>query len=318
MNSDYWWDEESPAESETVAERRDHWRDYLQRRQGSFGLAFNVRDSGGDFGWKTLAQAAGDLQLVRFSSGPVHYRRTAHDAKRDGDDGYRLMVPLQGEFKLAQGDQAEIFGPGKVAFIRWDQPVVMRQDEPLESLIMTVPRHLVNRGLADPAPLALDVSRPLVPMLVNQIEQLHAYHGAWNAHDFRIAYRSTLSLLDGLLDRTQALPGDRYTLVAAQARETMEALADDRRLTPDVVARKCGVSRRTLHTALTKSDRVTPAALLREIRLDRARKRLSHPGTIDMGQIAEAAGYSSVRRFSSAFQRQFEQTPRQMREQLLG
>ncbi|MFE3279510.1 AraC family transcriptional regulator [Nocardia sp. NPDC059239] len=318
MNSDYRWEEESPADSETAAERREHWHDYLLRRQGSVGLAFNARDNGSDFGWKTLAQAAGDLQIVRFSSGSVHYHRTARDAKSDGDDGYRLLVPVRGEFKLGQGDRAEIFGPGTVAFIRWDLPFVMRQYEPLESLIMTVPRRLVNRDLADPAPLALDANRPLVPMLVNQINHLHANHRTWNAHDFRIAYRSTLSLLDGLLDRTQGLPEQGYAFVAAQAREMMEGRADDLKLTPDAVAQMCGVSRRTLYTALTTTDGVTPAALLREIRLKRACERLSHPGAIKMGQIAEAAGYSSVRRFSSAFQRQFELTPQQMRERLLG
>ncbi|MFE3799353.1 AraC family transcriptional regulator [Nocardia tengchongensis] len=318
MNSDYWWDEESPAESATAAERRDHWRDYLQRRQGSVGLAFSAREAGSDFGWKTLAQAAGDLQIVRFSSGSVHYRRTARDAQGDGDDGYRVLVPVRGEFKLGQGDQAEIVGPGKVAFIRWDLPLVMRQDEPLESLIMTVPRRLVNGDLADNAPLALDARRPLLPMLVNQINQLHANHRMWNAHDFRVAYRSTLSLLDGLLDRTEALPEQRYAFVAARARETMEGLADDLRLTPDAVAQMCGVSRRTLYTALTKTDGVTPAVLLRDIRLERACERLSYPGAIEIGRIAEAAGYSSVRRFSSAFQRRFELTPQQMRERLLG
>ncbi|WP_198347575.1 helix-turn-helix transcriptional regulator [Nocardia terrae] len=317
MTTDYLWEEESSAKTETAADRRERWRDYLQRRQGSVGLGFSARDESNDFGWKTLAQVSGDLQIVRFSSGQVHYRRTVRDTKIDGDDGYRLMVPVRGEFKLAQGERAEIFTPGSVALFRWDLPVLMQQDEPLESLILTVPRHLVNHDLADSAPLALDVGRPLVPMLVNQINQLHADPGAWTTHDFRVAYRSTLVLLEGLLDRAQPLPEGRYALVAAQARETMERLADDLKLTPDTVARMCGVSRRTLYTALTTTDDVTPAALLREIRLARARERLSHPGTIQMSQIAEAAGYSSVRRFSTAFQRQFQLTPLQMREQLL-
>ncbi|MEC3915655.1 AraC family transcriptional regulator [Nocardia sp. CDC160] len=318
MDTDYWWDEESPAESETPAERRDHWRDYLQRRQGSVGLAFSAREAGRDFGWKTLAQAVGDLQLVRFSSGSVHYRRTARDTKSDGDDGYRIMVPVRGEFKLGQGDQAEILGPGTVAFFRWDLPLVMRQDEPLESLIMTVPRHLVNGDLADNAPLALDPNRPLLRMLVHQIHQLHANHALWNAHDFRVAYRSTLTLLDGLLDRPETLPGHGYALIAARAREAMEGLADDLELTPDAVARICGVSRKTLYNALTKTHGVTPAALLRDVRLGRARERLSHPGAISMVRIAEAAGYSTVRGFTLAFQRRFELSPQQMRERLLG
>ena len=89
-------------------------------------------------------------------------------------------------------------------------------------------------------------------------------------------------------------------------------------MTPGAVAELCGVSHRKLHTALTETLGVTPAALLRTIRLERARLRLSRPGLVDMNAIARQAGYSTARWFSDAFRRQFGQTPDEMREHLYG
>ncbi|WP_433200614.1 helix-turn-helix domain-containing protein [Nocardia sp. CA-107356] len=318
MDSDYWWEEDSPDDSETNPDRREHWRDYLLRRQGTFGLAFSDRDNNRNFGWKTIAQAVGDLQIVRFSSDPVHYHRTARDAKADGDDGFRLMLPVHGEFRLRQGDDAGIFRPGDVALIRWDSGVIMRQDAPLDALIMTVPAHSVDHDLAGDAPLALDASRPLIASLVGQMSQLHANHGQWTSHDFSIAYRSALFLLEGVLHPTRAVTEQGHAFLAAQAREKMETHADEPNLTLEAVAEMCKVSHRTLHTALTETFGVTPAALLRKIRLDRAYQRLSKPGRVDMNWVVRAAGYTSVRGFSDAFRRQHEQTPRELREQLNG
>lgn len=318
MKPDYWWEKDSPADSETNPDRRERWRDYLLRRQGTFGLAFSDNDYNSEFGWNSLAQAVGDLQLVRFFVDPVYYGRTIQDAKADGDDGYRLLVPVRGEFQLRQGDKADIFRRRKPALIRWDEAVEMRQYEPLDAVIMTVPRHLINYDLADDAPLALDTSHPLVPMLVSQIGQLHANHGKWTPDAFIVAYRSTLFLLNGVLGETGVVAQQGHAYVAAQAQAKMENFADDLRLTPDAVAQMCGVSRRTLHNALKDTADVTPGDLLRKIRLDRAYDRLCDPNDFPIKQIAAAAGYSDPRRFAEAFRRQFDRTPREVRAQRHG
>jgi AraC-like DNA-binding protein len=224
----YWWEKDSPHASETTADRRAHWRDYLARRQGTIGLAFSAPG--------TMATSPGQL--------PPDLDR------------------------------------------------------------------------ARQAPLALDIRRPLVTSLVTHMRQLHANCGKWDPYDFSVLYGSALHLLGGVLNQPPKSATDRNALLAAQARERMEIHADDLRLTPDAVADFCGVSHRKLHTALTETLGVTPAALLRRIRLDRARLRLSRPGLVDMNAIARAAGYTTTRWFIDAFRRQYGQTPHEMREQL--
>lgn len=318
MDSEYRWEDESSATAETPAERIESWHHYLRSRQGSVGLAFG--DTADDFAWSTTAQSVGELQIVRFDSDPVHYRRTGRDVRGDGDDSFRLLLPLRGEFKFAQGDATEVVAPGRLAFFHWGSPLVMRQDEPLRALIMSVPETAVDLARARNAPLALDERRPLVRSLVRQIGELHAGHGDWTAVDFAVAYSSALVLLDGVLnhDRTRVAAGGRYANLAARAREIMEIHAGDSRLTPDAVAGLCGCSRRTLHSALTEATGLAPAALLRTIRLDRARRRLSSPLPVDMDTVAHQTGFTTTRRFREAFQRRYGRSPEQMRAELYG
>ncbi|MBF4999740.1 AraC family transcriptional regulator [Nocardia sp. BSTN01] len=318
VDSEYQWEEESSASAETLAERMEYWHHYLRSRQGSVGLAFG--DDVDDFTWSTIAQRVGRMQIVRFDSDPVHYRRTGRDVRSDGDDSYRLLLPLRGEFKFAQGDSTEVVAPGTPAFFQWGAPLVMRQDEPLRALIMTVPETSVDLSRAGNAPLALDGRRPLVRSLVRQIGELHAGHGHWTAVDFAVAYSSALVLLDGVLnhDHTHVAVGGKYANLAARAREIMEIHCGDSRLTPDAVAGMCGCSRRTLHSALTEATGLAPAALLRTIRLDRARQRLSSPLPVDMDTVAHRTGFTTTRRFREAFQRRFGRSPEQMRAELYG
>ncbi|WP_227979245.1 AraC family transcriptional regulator [Nocardia spumae] len=317
MESEYWWEEESSEPDQTHSDRIEHWHHYLRTRQGSVGLA--VAETAGDFAWSTTAQRVGRMQLVRFDSDPVHYRRTARDVRRDGDDGYRVLIPLHGEFKFAQGRSAEIVRPGRLAFFHWGSPLIMRQDEPLRALIMTVPETSVDMARAGRAPLALNGHRPLVRSLVTQIGQLHTGHGEWTAVDFAVAFSSALMLLDGVLNQTAGVvAAGKHANLAARAREIMEVHAADSRLTPDAVARMCDCSPRTLHSALKESAGLAPAALLRTIRLERARRRLSSPLPVDLDAVARETGFGTTRRFREAFQRHYGKNPDQMRAELYG
>lgn len=288
------------------------WDRYLREHQGHFGLRFGG-DSTGEFAWTTIAQHVGDLQIVRFTSDPVDYSRSERDVRGDGDDGFRLMLPIRGEFKLAQRDSAEIFVPGKIAFLRWGAPVRMLHDSPLDALIMTVPVHTVAPDRAAAAPLALDMRRPLMRSLVNRMIELHVGHEDWSTHDYGIAYHSALDALEGALRIDPVAGAHGYAQVAAHAREIMELHADSTRLTPDAVAAQCRVSRRTLYSAVKDTYGVAPAELLREIRLDRAHRRLSAHGLGRLKEVARLAGYSGPKAFRAAFRRRFDgQSPEEL------
>jgi transcriptional regulator GlxA family with amidase domain len=98
----------------------------------------------------------------------------------------------------------------------------------------------------------------------------------------------------------------------------MEVHAGDHTVTPQVIAEMCGCSLRTLHNALEQAEGLAPGAMLRTIRLDRARRRLSTPFPVDMDRIAFETGFSTTRRFRESFRQHFGQSPAQWRDQLPG
>lgn len=304
----------STSDVETKTERTELWHDYLRTRQGSVGLAFGDND----FNSAALAQKVGRFQIVQFESDALGYQRSQRDVRGDGDNSYRLLIPLKGDFKLAQGDSAENFHPGKLGFFHWGYPMYMRHDKTLRALIMTVPEKSIDLARAREAPLALDERRPLVHLLARQVRQLVAGREDWTTADFTVAFSSALTLLGGALNPTRATTPDKHAKKAERARMFMELHASDPAVTPEAIAKMCDCSLRTLHTVLKEAEGLTPGAMLRRIRLDRARQQLSTPLPVDMDRIAFEAGFTTTRRFRESFQRHFGQTPAQLREQLFG
>jgi AraC-like DNA-binding protein len=304
----------STSAVETKADRTDLWSEYLRTRQGSFGLAF----SGDDFNSEALAQKVGQFQIVEFESDPIDYERSPRDVRGDGDNSYRLFVPLKGDCKVAQGDSAAIFSRGEVGFFHWGTPLHFRHEETIRALIVTVPERSIDVGRARDAPIVLDEGRPLVRLLTRQVRQLAASREDWTAADYTTAFSSALTLLDGALAPAQDLPPQKHAKTAERARLFMELYAGDPKVTPEAIAKMCHCSLKTLHTALKETEGLTPGVMLRGMRLERARQRLSTPLPVDMDRIAFEAGFTTTRRFRESFQRQFGQTPAQLREELFG
>ncbi|WP_280256277.1 AraC family transcriptional regulator [Nocardia abscessus] len=308
------------SRDESKADRAARWHDWLHTWQGTVGLAF--RDD--DFSSSALGQSVGEFHIVGFESGALDYQRSRRDVRCDGDYGYRLLIPLEGSFKLAQGDSKEIFRPGKICFFHWGSPVYMTHDETIRALIMTVPEKSIRLVRPGDAPLALDETRPVVRALDRVVRQLADSREQWTTADFTYTFSSALMLLEGGLtpNRAVTLTGTEKEIERAKdarrARILIEQKASDPTVTPEVIAEMCGMSLKTLHTVLKATEGRTPGAMLRKVRLDLARQRLSTPLPIDMDRIASEVGFTTTRRFREAFQRQFGQTPAQLREELFG
>jgi len=104
---------------------------------------------------------------------------------------------------------------------------------------------------------------------------------------------------------------DGYDPRLAQAIRLMEAHVD-RPLTIDAVARRAGVTARTLEGIFRKSIGETPGAYYLRLRLSAAR-RLVVDTRIAMADIAGRTGFSSAAAFSRAFSRAFGEAPARLR-----
>ncbi|MEV6067679.1 helix-turn-helix transcriptional regulator [Nocardia sp. NPDC052001] len=289
------------------------WSDYLYRRQGSVGLGFGA----GEFNSDAYAQNVGQFQVVRFTSGALDYQRSRRDVRCDGDNSYRLLIPLDGRFMFEQGESREVFEPGRVCFFHWGRPLWMTHSETISALILTVPERSVDPARAETGPLALDEKRPLVRALRSQVRTLVEEEG-WTAADFSVACTSALTLLDGALNPSPGVGSGRRALDAERARRLIEAHAHDPRVTPEAIAAMLGIGERTLYKVMRSSGYPSPGALLRTIRVERAHRRLLVALPVDMDRIAFEEGFPSTRRFREAYREYYGLTPVQMRARVLG
>ncbi len=92
--------------------------------------------------------------------------------------------------------------------------------------------------------------------------------------------------------------------VQAQARAVIEARIDDPELNLPTLARALGMSRTTLARRLAEEAAPTPAALIREVRLERARALLAD-GRGNVSEVAYAVGFNSHAHFTRRFKARF-------------
>jgi transcriptional regulator GlxA family with amidase domain len=104
---------------------------------------------------------------------------------------------------------------------------------------------------------------------------------------------------------------DGYDPRLAQAIRLMEAHID-RPLTVSAIARRCGVTARTLELVFRRSIGETPGAYSLRLRLNAAR-RLVLDTALPMADIAARTGFSSASSFSRAFSAGFGKSPAALR-----
>lgn len=281
LQHDFTSDDEDPAES---------WDEYLRVMQGSVSLTFPRQ-----FRSSAYAQRLGHMQMVRFSTAPLDYRRTQRHIRADDEDpSYRILIPIEGRFRFEQGDSREIFYPGKIGFFKFHDPLFMTHEDDVTAMILSVPRDSVSEAHADRAPLALDERRPLVRTLGAQTRLLGEPAG-WTAIDWGVAYTAALDVLNGVINPYPAAGLGKGAIDAEKARHLIEQHAKDPRVTPEVIAGMLGIGERTLYKLLKRAGHPPAAAMLRDVRVQRAHRRVRSALPFDMDQVAFDEGFPSAR-----------------------
>ena len=76
------------------------------------------------------------------------------------------------------------------------------------------------------------------------------------------------------------------------------------------------MSRRTLEHLFRRYLGRSPKEEIDRLRIERARQLLTHT-SLPLGEVAERSGYASLSRFSHAFKRALEVTPREFRRECI-
>ncbi|AHH15210.1 putative transcriptional regulator [Nocardia nova SH22a] len=292
------------------------WTHHVSANHGNLGYEFaDSRDFEGLTRVQRLTSyELGDPQLIEFTSGQIRYRRTSRDARRDNDGSARLVISRGGRIGVVQDGKSALLAPGQMALIDWRRPMELAHGDGISARIVTVPGDVVPRDFRNRPSLSSDPeSDPLLGSARDIVDQMVRHRDSLSAWQFAHLNSALADVLRSALDERGA--PDRTTLIriADAARLFVSTHYRDPDLTVTSIANHLGCSRRTLEAALRKAG-TTPANLLRDTRLERARQLLSNPfETRSLSDIAFACGFGSHSTFKRAFLERFGANPGQWR-----
>ncbi|NRQ49967.1 helix-turn-helix transcriptional regulator [Aeromicrobium stalagmiti] len=290
------------TESTAHGDQLDVWTDEVRRNHGMLDLQPSAPS---EFAGTTVVQRAGDLQLVEFWSDAVAYRRRPRDARRDGDETIRILVPRGGRFRVeADGRQLDL-GSGSAAMVSMASAFTIAHDRAARAWVLSVPPDRLSRGLDPRTPRTVDLTAGAGAVALAMMRQISHERESLDAADFIALAESLASLMGREPGRDRARP----SLVAAAA-ELVRRTCDDPALTPTTLAAQLGWSPRHVQVVLAATG-TTPSKLIREARLERAAVRLRDPAWADqdVAAVAMASGFGSVSSFYDAFREAFGRSP---------
>lgn len=167
----------------------------------------------------------------------------------------------------------------------------------------------------DRKPLAAGLTDALrtAPALPIHVHHLNCILGAYEGGLARSAFVRAHAVcfleaaLDALTRRKAEVPDPRI----AQAMRIMNA-GRDAQLTLPMVAHRVGLSESWFHVLFQRATGLSPAAWLRETRIDEAKALLQHTAR-PITEIAHELGFASSQYFATVFRRRTGQTPRAYR-----
>jgi AraC-like DNA-binding protein len=244
-------------------------------------------------------------------------KRTQRHIHRDCDDRYRLTLHLGGSMTLETTDRTHEITPGVGAFVDLGSPMDMIITERLDACVLKVPAAEVTHRLSSSSPVHgdLDLTTGLGRIIVGMVVGLQRESDNLTAASFDAVCDRVVELVCMLVvgdDRPTT--GSGLPEVEALVRSYVLQHAADPDLSGAHIAHAIGWSLRQVQLALQQAG-TTPRELIRDVRLQAARRRLRDPayGNRSIGEIAAMSGFATTSSFSSAFRRRYGQTPRSFR-----
>ncbi|MFI7614919.1 helix-turn-helix domain-containing protein [Nonomuraea terrae] len=241
-------------------------------------------------GWSTL------------SSGPQQVTRTGRMIARDQDEFLLVNIQTAGQAVVRQDGRAAALAPGSMTFLDSTRPYALEFGAPFSQVVVQVPRSLLPaRSLGGVTALALGSPGPgrLVADFLVGLER--------QQREDPVAAAALLPHAVGLLESVLGLAARESTprpSAAALARERVHRFvqrhAHDPRLDAAAVAAGCGMSRRSLFRVLA-ADGEPLTALIRRLRVARARQLLRARPGLPLAAVALECGFAGTAQLHRAF-----------------
>ncbi|MFA5898862.1 MAG: helix-turn-helix domain-containing protein [Hyphomicrobium sp.] len=258
------------------------------------------------------------LTLVQCECGPCEVTRTRSDISGDGVDDILLSIRLQGRSYFSQSDRNIVIEPGTLLLHDSARPMKMEFPEPTNSVILSMPRVMMQARIGDsrlgrvlstnlPVPgITSDFLQAMLPR-INAIEP--ASHTALAEQALGL-----ISLAFAGSDSDRALSSTRAGALRRLKAEIDRRLSDPA-LKPAQAATAAGISVRYANLLLAEEG-LSLERYIVDRRVENCRRALEDPHQDHrmIGEIAFAWGFSDHSHFTRRFRSVYGMTPGECRE----
>lgn len=290
--------------------------EYWRAQHAMIELEAFDRDTARDFDGERLACTSAEGITFGFT-------RSASVIARFGTRGADTMLlgrMLKGGTEVRFGShEPAALSDRSFSLLDHRRPYSVVSREAHAHLYMLFPRQMILETLGEDPLSGCEGSRslgasPLLELLWSHMQKLAEAGEMLNAHETASAMKAAADLaLTGLARHTRNgardIHGRAEEALIASAERVIRLRCTDSELTASGVAASIGVSRAHLYRAFAARG-LAVGDVIREARLDEARRLLSLPHGRGIGEIAHQAGYSDAAAFSRAFRRRFGLSPR--------
>lgn len=261
----------------------------------------------------------GSVQVVRFSSSAMAYRRLIRHCK--GDEPQILMsIPLAGCAQFEQFGRRIQCSRGEFLLEYSEAPYEFQYKNPCDFWILKLPELMLQSRMGNTlryCAVTHSADQGMGRLLQDYISLAAAQHFELNdSHHKAMIGIQMADLLGATLeaqsDATQSTGSAVKAAHLARIEKFIRTNLTAEDLTPARIAGECGISVRYLHLLFKESDR-TLTSWIRELRLLAAHELLQSRGsTHSVAQIAYTVGFGDHAQFSNAFRRRFGFTPSEL------
>jgi AraC-like DNA-binding protein len=287
-------------------------------------LPVQVRSPAGEqFGARMWGYELGPLSLFRIVAAPNTMMRSSRAIAACDPECLHLSVVLRGQISAAQEGRTGLARSGDLISYETSHPVIFRADQPYESLVIRVPKHMLGREegqicrlTAVGIPGGEGLPRAAVAFFLGL---------AGGLEDSTIGAADAPNTIECVIDLVRALyaaPAVAEGPVRLRTRAEIllniqsfiEANLADPELDPEQIARASFISTRYLHK-LFEAEGTSVCRWIRTTRLERCRRDLLDPALADetILSIASRWGLPGPQHFSRLFRSAYGCSPSEIR-----
>lgn len=303
-----------------VSDRASAWNAAVSNAY--FPLSLHFRDTQ-RFQGRLSHMNVGRVGLSRLTSEPVNYERRNRHIRSDSQEDYLITIPRSTSVQFQQMGKEVTCDPGGFIIERGDEPYRFMYERPNDLYVLKVAKEDLTDRVRQPdrfCAQVFDATAGSGALFISMVEQSQRHAQGAKQDAGRVIGRQMLELLALTIEQSQTHASDAQgsavrTAHILRIEEFIRQNIKSPRLTPDVIAAGCGISKRYLHD-LFKTVNGTVSQFVRDERLRAAKDQLEALPDIPIAEVAYRFGFTDQAQFSRLFKAHFGVTPTGFRADL--